>query len=54
MLTRAKRVNTSFVGGTPDARQGKGITDIIVSPELVEELRAIAYNPINTKDSAGC
>ena len=49
MLTRAKRVNTSFVGGTPDARQGKGITDIIVSPELVEELRAIAYNPINTK-----
>ncbi len=51
MLTRAKRVNTSFVGGTPDARQGKGITDIIVSPEIVEELRAIAYNPISTKEA---
>lgn len=51
MITRSKRIVTSFVGGTPDARQGRGITDIICSPELVEELRAIAYNPINTKAS---
>ena len=49
MITRSKRLVTSFVGGTPDARQGRGITDIICSPEVVEELRAIAYNPINTK-----
>ena len=49
MMTRSKRIVTSFVGGTPDARQGRGMTDIIVSPEIVEELRAIAYNPINTK-----
>jgi len=49
MITRSKRIVTSFVGGTPDSRQGRGITDIICSPELVEELRAIAYNPINTK-----
>ena len=49
MITRSKRIVTSFVGGTPDARQGRGITDIICSPEIVEELRAIAYNPINTK-----
>lgn len=53
MITRSKRVVTSFVGGTPDARQGRGVTDIICSPEIVEELRAIAYNPINTKDAAG-
>lgn len=51
MITRSKRIVTSFVGGTPDARQGRGITDIICSPELVEELRAIAYNPINTKNA---
>ena len=51
MLTRSKRIVTSFVGGTPDARQGRGITDIIVSPEIVEELRAIAYNPINTNSA---
>ena len=49
LMTRSKRIITSFVGGTPDARQGRGITDIITSPEIVEELRAIAYNPINTK-----
>jgi hypothetical protein len=51
MITRSKRIVTSFVGGTPDARQGRGITDIICSPEIVEELRAIAYNPINTKNA---
>ena len=52
MMTRSKRIVTSFNGGTPDARQGKGLTDIICSPEVVEELRAIAYNPINTKGAA--
>ena len=51
LITRSKRIVTSFVGGTPDARQGRGVTDILVSPEMVEELRAIAYNPINTKGS---
>jgi hypothetical protein len=49
LITRSKRIVTSFVGGTPDARQGRGLTDIVCSPEMVEELRAIAYNPINTK-----
>ncbi len=51
MITRSKRIVSSFIGGTPDARSGKGVTDIICSPEIVEELRAIAYNPINTKGS---
>lgn len=51
LFTLAKRVNTSWLGGTPDARQGRGLTDIIVSPEVVQELRAMAYNPINTKGS---
>ena len=48
MMTRAKRVNSSWAGGTPDTR-GRGITDIVCSPEVVEELRAMAYNPINTR-----
>jgi hypothetical protein len=46
MLTKSKRIVTSFSGGTPDAARGKGVTDIIVSPEIVESLRAIAYNPL--------
>ena len=48
LLTLSKRILTSFIGGTPDQTRGKGLTDLIVSPEVVQELRAIAYNPINT------
>ncbi len=51
LFTLAKRINTSWAKGTPDARQSRGITDLIVSPEVVQELRAMAYNPINTKAS---
>jgi hypothetical protein len=47
LLTAQKRNNPSWVGGTPEAR--KGITDIIVSPESVQALREMAYNPVNTK-----
>jgi hypothetical protein len=49
MLTRSKRILGSFIGGTPDVQQGRGVTDIVCPPEIVEELRAIAYNPINSK-----
>ena len=51
LFTLAKRINTSWLKGTPDVRQGRGLTDLIVSPEVVQELRAMAYNPINTKAS---
>ena len=53
LLTLSKRISSSFVGGTPEGGRGRGITDILVSPEMVEELRAIAYNPINTKGPVG-
>jgi hypothetical protein len=48
LFTKAKRINTSWTGGTPADRRGRGITDILVSPEIVEEIRGLAYNPINT------
>lgn len=48
LFTKIKRINASFVGGTPSGAR-RGLTDIIVSPEIVEELRGMAYNPINTK-----
>ena len=47
ILTLAKRILTSWYGGTPESR-GRGITDLIVSPEIVEKIRSMAYNPINT------
>lgn len=52
LFTLAKRINTSFSGGTPTNRASRGVTDLLVSPELVQELRSMAYNPINTKGSA--
>tara|TARA_R100000664_G_C2742893_1_gene131104 strand:+ start:139 stop:1305 length:1167 start_codon:yes stop_codon:yes gene_type:complete len=50
LMTLAKRVNTSWIGGTPTVRT-RGITDIVCSPEVVGNIRAMAYNPVNT--SAG-
>ena len=47
LLTRAKRNNTSWSGGPPD--RSRGITDQIVSPEIVESLTEMSYNPINEK-----
>ena len=45
---RMKRINTSWIKGTPVGSQGK-ITDLLMSPEAAEELRGMAYNAINTK-----
>lgn len=47
LFTKAKRINSSFVSGTPVGSR-KGITDLLVSPEIVEYIRALSYNPINT------
>jgi hypothetical protein len=50
LFTKIKRINSSFVGGTPSGAR-RGLTDLIVSPEIIEEIRGMAYNPINTKAS---
>ena len=48
LFTKIKRLNSSFIGGTPSGAR-IGLTDLIVSPEIVEEIRGMAYNPINTQ-----
>jgi hypothetical protein len=53
MMTRAKRINAAWNSGTPAEGRGRGITDIIISPEVMEMIRGMAYNPINTKGSGG-
>jgi len=47
LFTKAKRINASFVGGTPSGAR-RGITDLLVSPEVVESIRSMAYNPVST------
>ena len=52
LMTRAKRINTAWNGGTP-VSSTKGVTDLLVSPEIMGEVRAMAYNPLNTRGNAG-
>ena len=51
LLTLGKRINTSWTKGTPAGGARGGLTDLLVSPEIVEQIRAMAYNPINVKGS---
>ena len=51
LLTLGKRINTSWAKGTPAGGNRAGLTDLLVSPEIVEQIRAMAYNPINVKGS---
>jgi len=54
LLTLGKRINTAWTGGTPEGGiGGRGVTDLIVSPEVVQGLREMAYNPINTRGQVG-
>ena len=48
LITRSKRVNESWSGGTPVSKRS-GVTDLLVSPEVIEDIRGMAYNPINTE-----
>ena len=48
LITLSKRINASFSKGTPVGGSKVGLTDLLVSPEMIQELRAMAYNPINT------
>lgn len=52
LITRCKRISASFSGGTPVGGARVGITDLMVSPEMVQELRAMAYQPVNTRSGA--
>ena len=48
LMTRVKRINESWAGGTPADPYSTGLTDLYVSPEIKENIRAFAYNPLNT------
>ena len=49
LITRMRRLNTSWNGGTPTVLDSVGVTDLFVSPEIKEQIRAFAYNPMNTR-----
>ena len=48
LITRIKRINESYSGNTATQPYSNGITDLYISPEIKQAIRAFAYNPINT------
>jgi len=52
LITKSKRINSSWAGGTPVGGSTVGVTDLLVSPEMIEKLRSMSYNPINTEGGA--
>jgi hypothetical protein len=51
LMTLIKRINNSYDGGTPSNWSAKGLTDLFVSPEVMEQVRGFAWNPINNVGS---
>jgi hypothetical protein len=49
LITRSKRINVAFNGGTPTNPYSRGATDMLLSPEAMEEIRSWAYQPMNTR-----
>jgi hypothetical protein len=49
LMTLIRRMNTSWAGGTPTVLDSIGLTDLYVSPEMKEQIRGWAYNPMNTR-----
>ena len=54
LMTHMKRISASFANGTADPSDSFGLTDLYVSPEVLEQIRGFAYNPLNTvNDTVG-
>lgn len=47
LITLLQRIRPSWVGGTPVG--GQTISHLIGSPEFMEQIRSIAYQPVNTR-----
>lgn len=51
LMTHIKRINTDFQGGTPDGLTAKGLTDLFMSPEMMQQVRAFAYHAVNAQQT---
>tara|TARA_Y100001938_G_scaffold81934_1_gene112944 strand:- start:33 stop:1190 length:1158 start_codon:yes stop_codon:yes gene_type:complete len=53
MLTHMRRLSTSWSGHTPAGGDAYGLTDLFVSPEVKEMIRAFAYQPMHVSSGDG-
>ena len=51
IMTRMKRINESFAGGTPANPYSRGITDLYTSPERMADIRSFAYSALGGSTS---
>lgn len=49
LLTRARKINAATINNGTPASPAKGLTDIFVSPEILEDIRSFVYQPLNTR-----
>lgn len=47
LWTKIKRLRTSWLGGTPTSVPGRGLTHLLISPEIEGDIRGFVYNPQN-------
>jgi hypothetical protein len=52
MITKAKRMNSSFAAGSPAVPYSEGVTDLYVSPEVKQDVRAMSYSPLGNNAAA--
>ena len=52
LMTHMKRISASFANGTSDPSDSFGLTDLYVSPEVLEQIRSFAYNTLNTRNAS--
>tara|TARA_Y100001937_G_C7085552_1_gene315182 strand:- start:138 stop:1274 length:1137 start_codon:yes stop_codon:yes gene_type:complete len=53
MLTMMRRLSTSWSGHTPAGGDAYGLTDLFVSPEIKQGIRAFAYQPMHESENVG-
>tara|TARA_Y100000593_G_scaffold84789_1_gene160822 strand:+ start:24524 stop:25675 length:1152 start_codon:yes stop_codon:yes gene_type:complete len=53
LMTLMRRLSGSFASGTPAGADSYGLTDLFVSPEVKQEVRGFAYQPMNTYTTGG-
>jgi hypothetical protein len=49
LKTKVSRLRNSWLGGTPTQKVGQGFTHLVISPEIAEQIRGMAYNPQNVR-----
>lgn len=50
LMTQVKRINRSYAGGT--TTDAYGLTDLFISPEVKEDIRSFAYQPVSVTTTA--